>query len=153
MEFLLLNFELSGHPTHDCAFQSKYDSPCLCTHDKASFAKGQHLRRICNKAVKQRPFPAKPTRTGRFPLYIIRYRSPREDIRVPPGAVFAPARPPTTPGIRRGGLYGRPRAGTSPAPTSKRRKTARRKRNPGCRGGKNSFGNCGNFWAFFSSNR
>ena len=22
MEFLLLNFELSGHPTHDCAFQS-----------------------------------------------------------------------------------------------------------------------------------
>ena len=47
----------------------------------------------------------------------------------------------------------RERAGTSPAPTSKRRKTARRKRNPGCRGGKNSFGNCGNFWAFFSSNR
>ena len=47
----------------------------------------------------------------------------------------------------------RERAGTSPAPTSKRRKTARRKRNPGCRGGKNSFGNSGNFWAFFSSNR
>ena len=63
----------------------------------------------------------------------------------------AGAPPPLFCDLRRRGV--KRRAGTSPAPTSKRRKTARRKRNPGCRGGKNSFGNCGNFWAFFSSNR
>ena len=43
----------------------------------------------------------------------------------------------------------RERAGTSPAPTSKRRKTARRKRNPGCRGGKTVLETAETFGRFF----
>ena len=39
--------------------------------------------------------------------------------------------PETEPRKCRGGLYGRPRAGTSPAPTDKRHKTTHRKQNPG----------------------